>query len=144
MVPTSVAVLSLPYAKVPILLGFPISPTQSRSTRPEPANPMSVLVRRVPVTSHLPMQAAELWEPWETVPRAGSWASSSASWRRWRPATWHNLACVVCEPVDDGHHHQPARSARDMFSAALGRSGSERSATEAFRAGLEQAVDRGL
>ena len=53
----------------------------------------------------------------------------------------HNLACVVCEPVDDGHRHQPAPSARDMFSAALGRSGTERSATEAFRTGLEQAVD---
>jgi conjugative relaxase-like TrwC/TraI family protein len=52
-----------------------------------------------------------------------------------------NLACVVCEPVDDGHRHQPAPSAQDMFSAALGRSGGERSATEAFRAGLVQAAD---
>ena len=51
-----------------------------------------------------------------------------------------NLACVACEPVDDGHRRLPAPTAHDTLTAALGRSGSDGSATEAFRAGLEQAA----
>ena len=52
-----------------------------------------------------------------------------------------NLACVACEPVDDGHRRLPAPSAHDVLTAALGRIGSDGSATEAFRAGLAQAAD---
>jgi hypothetical protein len=33
----------------------------------------------------------------------------------------HNLACVVREPFDDGHRHQPAPSAHDLLAAALRR-----------------------
>jgi hypothetical protein len=54
-----------------------------------------------------------------------------------------NLACVVCEPVDDGHRRLPAPSAHDVLTAALGRTGSRGSATEAFRAGLAHAAETG-
>ena len=48
----------------------------------------------------------------------------------------HNLACVVCEPFDDGHRHKQAPSAQDVLAAALRSSGNEVSATEAGRAEL--------
>ncbi len=48
----------------------------------------------------------------------------------------HNLACVVCEPLDDGHRRRSAPSAQDVLAAALHRTGSEGSATEAARAEL--------
>ena len=48
----------------------------------------------------------------------------------------HNLACVVCEPLDDGHSRRSAPSAHDVLAAALCRTGNELSATEAARAGL--------
>lgn len=52
-----------------------------------------------------------------------------------------NLACVACEPLDDGHRRLPAPSAHDILATALGRIGSDGSATEAFRAGSAQALD---
>ncbi len=56
----------------------------------------------------------------------------------------HNLACVACEPFDDGHRHQPAPSTQDVLGAALRRSGNETSATEAGRAGLASAEQPGI
>jgi hypothetical protein len=53
----------------------------------------------------------------------------------------HNLACVVCEPLDDGHRYVAAPNAEDVLAAALRRTGSELSATETFRAGLDAAND---
>jgi hypothetical protein len=53
----------------------------------------------------------------------------------------HNLACVVCEPLDDGHRYMAAPGAQDVLAAALCRTGSELSATETFRASLEVADD---
>ena len=52
-----------------------------------------------------------------------------------------NLACVACEPVDDGHRRLSPPSAHDMVTAALGRIGTDPSATEAFRARIAQAAD---
>jgi hypothetical protein len=53
----------------------------------------------------------------------------------------HNLACVVREPLDDGHRCVAAPSAEDVLAAALRRTGSEASATETFRASLDVADD---
>ena len=52
-----------------------------------------------------------------------------------------NVACVVCEPADDGHGFLPAPSARDVLDAALRRSDVELAATEAFLVSLEQTDD---
>jgi hypothetical protein len=48
----------------------------------------------------------------------------------------HNLACVACEPSDDGHRRLLALSAADVLKKALGRRGIELSATETSRAVL--------
>ncbi len=53
----------------------------------------------------------------------------------------HNLACVVSEPLDDGHRYVAAPGAQDVLAAALRRTGSELSATETFRTGLDVADD---
>jgi ATP-dependent exoDNAse (exonuclease V) alpha subunit len=53
----------------------------------------------------------------------------------------HNLACVVCEPLDDGHRYVIAPSTNDVLSAALRRTASELSATETFRAALDRSYD---
>jgi hypothetical protein len=53
----------------------------------------------------------------------------------------HNLACVVREPLDDGHRYVAAPSAEDVLAAALRRTGSEASATETFQASLDVADD---
>jgi conjugative relaxase-like TrwC/TraI family protein len=53
----------------------------------------------------------------------------------------HNQAWVVCEPLDDEHRLVEAPGARDVLAAALRRSGSEWSATETWRAGLDQRDD---
>ncbi|MDA8355339.1 MAG: hypothetical protein M0Z95_03345, partial [Actinomycetota bacterium] len=53
----------------------------------------------------------------------------------------HNLACVACEPLDDGHRRHLAPSAADLLRAALGRSGNELSATETSRAVLSPRPD---
>jgi hypothetical protein len=55
-----------------------------------------------------------------------------------------NLACVVTEPLDDGHLHLPAPTAHDVLAAALGRSGAEPSATEAVRSALSHSRDMGV
>ena len=44
----------------------------------------------------------------------------------------HNLAAVACEPMDDGHRRLRAPSAADVLGTALGRRGTELSATEIF------------
>jgi hypothetical protein len=56
----------------------------------------------------------------------------------------HNLACVACEPLDDGHRPQSAPSIQDVLGAALRRSGNEASATEAGRAELAGAGQPGI
>ena len=53
----------------------------------------------------------------------------------------HNLACVACEPMDDGHRRPLAPSAADVLRAALGRRGAELSATETSRAALSRHPD---
>ncbi len=53
----------------------------------------------------------------------------------------HNLACVVREPLDDGHRYVAAPGAQEVLAAALRRTGSEPSATETFRASLDVADD---
>ena len=60
--------------------------------------------------------------------------------KRWRE---QNLACVACEPADDGHRHLPTPSAHDVLASALGRSGNEQSAAEAFRFALGRSEDPG-
>jgi hypothetical protein len=55
-----------------------------------------------------------------------------------------NLACVVCEPADDGHRRQPPPIAQDVLTTALRRSGSGGSATEASRAGSATAADTSI
>jgi hypothetical protein len=52
-----------------------------------------------------------------------------------------NIAGVVTEAADDRHLRPPAPSAHDVLTSALRRSGSDGSATEAFRAGLAQATE---
>ena len=53
----------------------------------------------------------------------------------------HNLACVACEPSDDGYRRLLAPSASDVLRAALGRSGNELSATETSRTVLASRSD---
>jgi hypothetical protein len=50
----------------------------------------------------------------------------------------HNLACLACEPMDDGHRRLLAPVAADVLTAALGRQGTELSATETVRAALSR------
>lgn len=52
-----------------------------------------------------------------------------------------NVVCVACEPADDGHRRLPAGSAHDVLVNVIRRSGSERSATEAFRFALRRSED---
>ena len=53
----------------------------------------------------------------------------------------HNLVCVACEPLDDGHRRHLAPSAADVLRAALGRSGNELSAIETSRAAASHRPD---
>jgi hypothetical protein len=48
----------------------------------------------------------------------------------------HNLVCVNIEPAGDEHQHRQSRTVEAALAAAMRRSNSERSATEALRGEL--------
>jgi hypothetical protein len=51
------------------------------------------------------------------------------------------VACVVCEPLDDGHRYVAAPSVLDVLNSALRRGSNEVSATETFRTALDASDD---